>query len=181
MLPPLPDDVESNSILFKHNHIYSHNITCVSYTTYDIQYEEDDIHTFTCQHNIVVLSDDQVDNDTATSRSEHPFAYGQVLGIYHMNMIYIGPRMTNYQLICLEFLWIQWYRRVSICNSSIAHKFDCLKFCSVEDADAFSFINLLGILHGCHIIPRFWEGQYYSGRKVCHCALEMLLIGRNAT
>ena len=87
MLPPSPEDVDFNSIMFKHDRIYFHNIMCVSYTTYNIWHEEDILHISTWHHNIVVLLDDQVNNDTSPSRSFHPFAYGQVLGICHMNEI----------------------------------------------------------------------------------------------
>ena len=147
---------------------------CVSYTTYDVWREEDVLHPSTCQHNIVVL-DEQVNDDSTTSRSFHPFAYGRVLGIYHVNAIYVGPGMTDYQPIRLEFLWVQWYRRVSTYDSWIAHKLDRLKFCNVEDTDAFSFVDPSDVLRGCHIVPRFREGRCHSdGKGVSLCARDAL-------
>ena len=146
----------------------------VSYTTYDVQHKEDILHPSTCQHNIVML-DEQVNDDSTTSRSFHPFTYGWVLGIYHVNAIYIGPGMTDYQPICLEFLWVQWYRRVSTYDSWIAHKLDWLKFCNVEDTDTFSFVDPSDVLCGCHIVPRYWEGQCHSDKKgVLLCARDAL-------
>ena len=90
-------------------------------------------------------------------------------------LINVGPGMTDYQPIHLEFLWVRWYRRVSTYDSWIAHKLDRLKFCNVEDTDAFSFVDPSDILRGCHIVPRFREGQCHSdGKGVSLCARDAL-------
>ena len=39
-------------------------------------------------------------------------------------LINVGPGMTDYQPIHLEFLWVRWYRRVSTYDSWIAHKLE---------------------------------------------------------
>lgn len=147
---------------------------CVSYTTYNVQCEEDILHPSTCQHNIVVL-DGQVNDDTTASGHFHPFAYGQVLGIYHINAIYIGPGMINYQPIHLKFLRVWWYRRIPSYDSWTVYKLDRLKFYSVENSDIFSFVDPLDVLCGCHIIPRFQEGRCHSdGNGVSLCARDGL-------
>lgn len=173
-LPSSSTNVDSNFILFKHDRIYRHNIMRVSYTTYDVRREEDVLHPSACQHNIVVL-DDRVNDDAAPSGPFHPFTYGRVLGIYHVNAVYVGPGMTDYQPIRVEFIWVRWYRRVSTYDSWTAHKLDRLKFYSVEDADAFSFVDPSDVLRGCHIIPRFREGRRHTdGKGASLCARDAL-------
>lgn len=164
-LPLSPDDVDSSHVLFKHDRIYHHNIMRVNYTTYDVRREEDVLHHFTCQHNIMVLA-----NGTGNDAS-HPFAYGRVLGIYHANVIYTGPGMTDYQPIRVEFLWVRWYERISDHSGWKACKLDRLKFCNITDADTFSFVDPSDVLRGCHVIPRFCKGQTHTGGKgVSSCA-----------
>jgi hypothetical protein len=40
------------------------------------------------------------------SCSHHPFNYAQVLGVFHANVIYIGPGLANYQPQQMDFLWV---------------------------------------------------------------------------
>jgi len=179
-LLPSSENVDFHLVHFKHDRIYCHNIMWVNYTTYDVRHEEDILHTSTCQHNIMVLAH-RTGNSTESSSLTHPFAYGWVLGIYHVNVVYVGPGATDYQPIRLEFLWVQWYNRITDYCGWKAHKLDQLKFCTIQDADAFTFVDPSDVLRGCHIIPRFREGWAHSNGRGSLYAPKMLKTGRNIT
>ena len=44
--------------------------------------------------------------DNNDSTVGHPFKYARVLGVYHVNAVYIGPGSTDYQPCQIEFLWV---------------------------------------------------------------------------
>lgn len=44
--------------------------------------------------------------DSADLNPSHPFNYARVLGVYHINAVYVGPGMVDYQPHWLEFLWV---------------------------------------------------------------------------
>ncbi|KIJ89832.1 hypothetical protein K443DRAFT_117467, partial [Laccaria amethystina LaAM-08-1] len=71
-------------------------------TTYDMRQSEDVINPKTSHCDIMVLSDPQARDDLPT----HPFLYAQVLGIYHVNVVYSGPGMLNYEAMRFDFLWV---------------------------------------------------------------------------
>jgi hypothetical protein len=97
-------------VLFKHDHMYKHNIMCINFTSYNICHDEDIIHSGThAQSNVMVLSPEASDALLSGPDNHHPFWYAHILGIYHANVIYIGEGNTNYLSCRLEFLWIFWY------------------------------------------------------------------------
>ncbi|PBK66616.1 hypothetical protein ARMSODRAFT_890345, partial [Armillaria solidipes] len=56
------------------NCIYSHQILCINFTSYDVRYNQDTINP--CTHsNIMMLVSDLDD--------EHPYLYARVIGIFH--------------------------------------------------------------------------------------------------
>lgn len=81
--PLLPE--EMNSLLFKDNMIFPHQILRLNYTTYDVRRAEDVIHTGTPRCNIMGLVQ-RTDDDDDT----HPFWYARVVGIYHANIMCLG-------------------------------------------------------------------------------------------
>jgi hypothetical protein len=83
------------SIFFKHDRIYTHNIARVNYTTYDVRRAQDVFNPATSHCNMTVLAGMlDVGQDP---NIVYPFGYAQVLGIYHANIVYTGPRMIDYQ------------------------------------------------------------------------------------
>jgi hypothetical protein len=64
----------------------------INYTTYDVRRSQDIINTTTSRHDVMVLADPG--DHTAAS---HPFRYARVLGVYHVNVIYVGAGMIDYQ------------------------------------------------------------------------------------
>ncbi len=165
-IPPASGDIDPNSVLFKHDRLYQHSIMRINYTTYDIRRSQDVIGTSTPRRDIMVLADSD-DNNSA-----QPFRYARVLGIFHVNAIYVGPGMTNYQPHRLEFLWVRWYHNMdTIATGWQARKLDRVQFPSMSEGDAFDFLDPSDVLRGCHIVPAFAKGKLHSdGKGFSRCA-----------
>jgi hypothetical protein len=79
--------------------------------------------------------------------------YRKVIGVYHVNVIFIGRGMVNYTPRQMEFLWIRWYAPIN--QDSTWETLDRLDFPPLEDEHSFDFLDPADVLKGCHIIPRF--------------------------
>jgi len=132
--------------------MYKHSRARFNYTTYDIRREQDIINPNSSQRNVMVLNN--VDDD-------HPFAYAQVLGIYHVNVVLKGPETVNLRPRRLDFLWVRWYRTTSN-HSWQSYKLDCVRFPPMADEDAFGFLDPRDVLRACHLIPRFSTARVHS-------------------
>ncbi|KAF8956820.1 hypothetical protein BDZ97DRAFT_1763402 [Flammula alnicola] len=81
-----------NSVLIKDNRIYEHKLARFYHTTYVVRRSEDVINPRTSHCNIMLLSDLKPgDASCLDSTATHPYLYGRVIGIYHVNAVYIGP------------------------------------------------------------------------------------------
>lgn len=111
-------------------------------------------------------------SDSPGSNPPHPFNYARVLGVYHVNAVYIGPGMVDYQPHRLEFLWVRWLQPIEPAfRGWDARKLDRVRFLPVAGEDAFGFVNPLDVLRGCHIIPRFAKGRLHDdGKGLSPCA-----------
>lgn len=160
------DNVGPNSVLFKHDRLYHHNIMRINYTTYDIRRSQDVIGTSTPRRDIMVLA------DSADRNSAHPFRYARVLAIFHVNAIYVGPGMVNYQPHRLEFLWVRWYSTMdTIATGWQARKLERIQFSSMSGGDTFGFLDPSEVLRGCHIVPAFTRGKRHLNSKgLSYCA-----------
>lgn len=143
---------EHDSVFFKHDRMYRHNIARFNYTTYDVRRAQDVINPGSSHRDIMLLAKT---SDAGTS-SDHPFLYARVLGIYHVNVIYTGEGMLDYDARRIDFLWVRWFNY----NGSRSIKWDDLKLDSVffppmAMEGAFGFVDPRDVLRGCHIIPAF--------------------------
>jgi hypothetical protein len=77
--------------------------------TYDVQHQNDIINPGTSHCNIMLLADDA----EGSPISSNHFLYARVLGGYHVNVIYTGPGMCNFEACCFDFLWVQWFEMVN--------------------------------------------------------------------
>lgn len=160
-------ECDPNAVLFRHDRIYRHNLLHVNYTTYDVRCSQDVMNASTSHHNIILLADDN--NDPT---SDHPFKYARILGIYHVNALYVGHGMVDYQPRRMDFLWVRWYQNTSVMrNGWRDDKLDCIKFPSVTQDNSFGFVDPAHVLRGCHIIPRFSCGKVHAdGKGLSRCA-----------
>ena len=151
--------------------MYRHNVLRVNYTTYDTRRSQDVINPKT-SHRYVMVLDSSYDDRHNTASSSHPFCYAQVLGIYHVNVFYIGPGMKSYEPIRMEFLWVRWFRRVESSKAGWgAYRLDQIQFPPMVEDEAFGFVDPLDVMRGCHIIPAFASGKRYTdGMGLSFCA-----------
>jgi hypothetical protein len=169
-----PEDCDPNAVLFPNDRLYSHRVLHINYTTYDIRRSQDVVNPYTSHCNIMVL--DRADPKDGSASPCHWFAYAQVLGIYHANVIYMGHRMLNYQPHCMEFLWVHWYQVIDPTTAGWqTFRLDRVKFLPLTDDNAFGFVDPLHVLRGSHIVPAFARGRPHM---ICD---NISLLARNAS
>jgi hypothetical protein len=156
-------DISENCMLIKHDRMYIHNIMRINFTTYDVRRSQESINPSTSHRNVMVLAGDHNDS--------HPFAYARILGVYHVNIVYVGPGMKDYQPRRMEFLWVRWYRHMETNAGWSARRLDRLQFLPVVDDDAFGFLDPSDVLRSCHIVPAFSSGKVHvDERGLSFCA-----------
>ena len=96
-------------------------------------------------------------DDAGPGASDDSFWYARILGIYHVNVIYTGPGMTDYAPRRLDFLWVRWFRPV-LRGGWAECRLDQVAFPPMADEDAFGFLDPADILRACHITPTFSRG-----------------------
>jgi hypothetical protein len=159
----LQDDI--NAVLIKNDRVYSHQLVRINYTTYDVRRAQDVINPRTTHRNIMLLAQEDLDTDIAAEQLKcHPFLYARVLGIYHVNVVYVGSGMLDYNARRLDFLWVRWYQRTETRDamSWTTYHLDQLSFPPMANQDAFGFVDPADVLRSCHVIPRFAKGKRYS-------------------
>jgi hypothetical protein len=95
-----PDGNACNSVFLKNDCIYHHKLIRFHFTTYDVWHGTDIVNPGTSHCNIMLLADD------AEGSNLHHFLYAWVLGRYHINVIYTGPGMCDFEARRFGFLWV---------------------------------------------------------------------------
>ncbi|KIM54133.1 hypothetical protein SCLCIDRAFT_137387, partial [Scleroderma citrinum Foug A] len=143
-----------------------HSLLHINYTTYDVHRAQETVKPCTNHHDIMLLSHQP---------STHPFCYAQVLGIYHANMIYIGPGVKDYQSQQIKFLWVRWFE-VLDCSAGWDHAtLNLVRFPPMAEVDALGFVNPVDMLRCSHIIPAFADGHVHLDGITLSCMQEMPL------
>lgn len=153
--PPVPS---TDHVHFKHNRMYTHNILRVNYTTYDVRRAQDTINPKTSHCDALFLAEDGNNPDEL---HRHPFLYGRILGIYHVNVVYSGPGALDYSPRRVEFLWVRWFEHIAPVGSWASFTLDRVSFPPMSADGAFSFVDPADVVRGCHIIPAFATGLCY--------------------
>lgn len=175
-------EMARDAVLIKDNRIFAHKLARFYYTTYDVRLSEDVINPRTSHCDVMLLSDINSDaaNPLGTAAAEHPFLYGRVIGIYHVNVIYVGLGMKGYEPIRFEFLHVRWFRidntrvQCGVSTTWAPLRLDLLSFPPATDEDAFGFLDPSLVLRSCHLIPAF-----ALGKKDVEKAGHVLLPPRN--
>lgn len=166
-LPGTGEETDINSIILKDDRMYHHNTARFNYTTYDVRRSQDVINPRTSHCNIMVLSAD----DDDIRRQGHKYIYGKVLGIYHVNVIFVGSGMVDYTPLRVEFLWVRWYTPIGNFAAWETSTLDRLSFPRMLNEFSFDFLDPADVLRGSHIIPSFADGKKHSnGLGVSACA-----------
>ena len=109
-------------------------------------------------------------DDNDMGHNGHGFIYGKVLGVYHVNVIYMGAGMVDFTPLRVEFLWVCWYAPMEQVSSWDTSTLDRLEFLPMDNESSFSFIDPADVLRGCHIIPAFSKGRRHpDGLGVLAC------------
>ena len=95
-------------------------------------------------------------DDSSTS---HPFCYARVLGVYHANVIFVGPESRDYQSRRLEFLWVRWFEILENPAGWEHYSLNKGRFVPMHRSGAFGFIDPADVLRCCHLIPAFADGK----------------------
>jgi hypothetical protein len=164
--------MDRNVVFFKHDRMYRHNLARFNFTTYDVRRGQDVVNPKTSHRDIILLSS----RDHSIADTSHPFLYGRVLGIYHVNVIYTGSDMRDYSPRRLEFLWVRWFEHAeddALAQSWRHCRLDILHFPPVGSDGAFGFVDPRDVLRGYHIVPSFTSGMVHSdGRGISLCAAD---------
>ncbi len=158
--------------LIKDNRIYNHKLARFYHTTYDVRRSEDVINPNTSHSNIMLLGRSSKKTTPAPTLSNedavHPFIYGRVIGIYHVNVIYTGLGMQNYDAMRFDFLHVRWLQLDPPQSQSQSNcgwtslRLDRLSFPPMADNSSFSFVDPSLVLRGCHLIPAYAFGKARS-------------------
>jgi hypothetical protein len=145
-------ELERDSIFFKRNRIYHHNLARFNYTTYDVRRDQDVINPRTPHCNIMLLQghDDHGDDDLKGN-----YRYAKVIGIHHVNVVHVG---NVYESRRIEFLFVRWYEHVQK-HAWETRTLGRIRFMPLANPDAFGFVDPAVVLRACHIIPAFARGQ----------------------
>ena len=150
-----------DSILIKDNRLFLHKVVCFYYTTYDIRRSEDIVNPQTSHCDIILLASPENEGIGSLPLS-HPFTYARVLGIYHVNVIYTGPGMVNYEAMCFDFLFLRWFELQHDSKVKEEEALDRLYFPPMSAKDSFGFVDPQLVLRGCHLIPVFSRGRRHD-------------------
>ena len=156
-----------NAVIIKDNRVFAHKLARFYHTTYDVRRSEDVINPRTSHCDIMLLSDLKSDaaNSLSNTAAAHPFLYGRVIGIYHVNVIYIGPGMKGYEPMHFDFLHVRWFcfdetrTLPGLSSTWESLRLDRLSFPPPTNEDAYGLLDPTLVLRGCHLIPAFSLGR----------------------
>jgi hypothetical protein len=103
---------------------------------------------------IMILSDDE----------EHPYLYGRVLDLFHVDVKNNGPSsmLEVDAIVTVPFAWVRWFRLDTHghCQSGFSHlRYPSVSFYDCGHPNAFGFIHPDEIVRAVHLIPRFRFGH----------------------
>ncbi|RXW14632.1 hypothetical protein EST38_g11221 [Candolleomyces aberdarensis] len=146
---------QANRIFIPSNRLYRHEILHINYTTYDMRREQDILNPKTTRRDFMCLRD-----DPGPSCGAHRFCYGRLIGIYHVNVAFLGAGSLDRRERRFDILLVRWFTELDRQqNSWESCQLDRIKFHSLSNPDAFDFLDPGAILRACHIVPHFSCGQ----------------------
>lgn len=152
-----------DSILLKHDRIYWHSLMRVNHTTYDVRRDQDLLNPPRNHADVMTLAGTVSEDD-----SRH-FRYARVVGVFHVNVVYVGPGMADYRPKRFDVLWVRWYGRslsAAAERTGWEHRtLDRLSFPPTTEKDAFGFLDPGEVIRACHIVPVFSAGKANVGGR----------------
>jgi hypothetical protein len=165
-----PEGNACNFVFFKNDCIYHHKLIRFHFTTYDVKRGTDIVNPGTSRCNVMLLADDA--EGSLTSSNSHHFLYARVLGGYHVNVIYTGPGMHDFESRRFDFLWVRWFEVVNPGSSGWSNsKLDSIRFPPMNENRSFGFVDPKDVLRRCHVLPVFAKGKRQEdGVGISRCA-----------
>ncbi|KAJ7679881.1 hypothetical protein B0H17DRAFT_943718, partial [Mycena rosella] len=140
-------------VTFVRDHLYTHQVMRINYTTYDLHRDEDSINPRT-HSDVMMLSHEDEDDSNS-----HPYWYARVIGIFHADVRHVGGRSNSSRTQRMESLWVRWFGRdLSHKAGWKAKRLPRLGFLDFTDSTAFGFLDPAEVIRGIHIIPSFHHG-----------------------
>ncbi|KAI0057935.1 hypothetical protein BV25DRAFT_1872245 [Artomyces pyxidatus] len=160
------------TVFFPGDRMFQHQIMNINYTSYDVRRDQDIIHCGTNNRDVMVLASGALDREAMPAT--HRFWFARVLGIYHVNAVYTGSGMLDYNPRRIDFLWVRWF------NHSVAEamtwdkcELDPVHFPPTNNEESFGFLDPDDVIRCCHIIPAFARGMAQVGKKPSKLAGEV--------
>jgi hypothetical protein len=145
-------DADRNTLRIVDNRIYSAKVFRVNFTTYDIRRDQDTMNPRT-HCDVMVLSPE-------TGANAHPFWYARVLGVFHAQVVHVGPTARNRSKQYMEFLWVRWFGTVpGYRYGPKVARLPKIGFLDGIDEAAFGFLDPSLVIRGCHLVPVFADGR----------------------
>ncbi|KIJ54888.1 hypothetical protein M422DRAFT_152963, partial [Sphaerobolus stellatus SS14] len=138
------------------NRMFEHARLRINYTSYDLRRCRDTFNPKGDNRDIMVHAQDDPD-----SRNFHHFWYARILGIYHVNVIYLREDGTLEPPRKIHFLWVRWFgRETSYKSGPNYRRLDRIGFVHDEDnTESFGFLDPSLVIRAVHLIPVFSEGR----------------------
>ncbi len=132
-------------MVIKDNRIFNHKVAHFYHTTYDVRRSEDVINPRTSRCNVMLLADREThEASSVDAAAVHPYLYCHVIGVYHANVVYVGPGVKEYKATRFDFLYVRWFEL----NTSQGHSADWaslrlnyLSFPSEAEQDSYGFVD----------------------------------------
>ncbi|KAK2467956.1 hypothetical protein APHAL10511_000251 [Amanita phalloides] len=150
-----PSD-QRNQVIILGGVIYQHKVLRINYTTYDMRRDQDSLNPRTSADFMVLGCENKANTNP------HPYWYGRILRIFHVNVIYTGPQSRSSDPQLIELLWVRWLGRDTASEYHKGWKSHLLPkvgFVPHTDDAAFGFVNPMLILRAVHLIPCFELGR----------------------
>ncbi|KAG5642573.1 hypothetical protein H0H81_010572, partial [Sphagnurus paluster] len=101
--------------------------------------------------------------------SSHPFRYGRVIGIFHVDFIHDTPGAPRAP-ISKQVLWVRWLKYDKSYRAGFQHRrLHRVHFLPSDHPNAFGFLDPDEVIRGAHLIPAFQHeptDEYLEGQSV---------------
>ena len=99
----------------------------------------------------------------ASDDEEHPYLYGSVIDIFHVDVRNRGAcsLLTDGSDATLPAVWVRWFKHDRGEGPSGFHslRYPSISFCNSDEPDAFGLIHPDEVIRAVHLIPRFDLGR----------------------
>lgn len=151
-------DADRDRVFIGLNRLYQHQLLHVNYTTYDLRREQDILNTSTCRRDFMTL-----ERDSQGKICPGRFCYGRLLGVYHVNAVFLGEGSLDRRPRRFDVLLVRWYGTASNPPSWSSQSLEILEFPPLDLPESVQFLDPALVLRACHIIPRFAMGRWTVG------------------